>query len=121
MVFAAVLYAIYLLLLMRATSITDVLWLQLINGPAMAALMSIPMSYMQDAIRGRVGLSTSLLDIVYLVSSLTSAALFGAMTAATKDYHVVFAAAAGLAVSGAAVLFAAHRLMGAKALPIKEL
>jgi MFS transporter, SET family, sugar efflux transporter len=120
MVFAALLYAIYLLLLMRATSISDVLWLQLINGPAMAALMSIPMSYMQDAIRGRVGLSTSLLDIVYLVSSLTSAALFGAMTAATKDYAVVFAVAAGLAVSGAAVLFAAHRLMGAKALPAKE-
>ena len=104
----------------RAGSVSDVLWLQLINGPAMAALMSIPMSYMQDAIRGRVGLSTSLLDIVYLVSSLASAALFGAMTAAAKDYPLVFAAAACLSLSGAAVLFAAHRLMGAKPLPVKE-
>jgi MFS transporter, SET family, sugar efflux transporter len=120
MVIAAVLYAIYLTLLSRSGSVSDVLWLQLINGPAMAALMSIPLSYMQDAIRGRVGLSTSLLDIVYLVSALSSAALFGAMTAATKDYSVVFAVAAGLSVIGAAVLFAAHRLLGAKPLPETE-
>lgn len=119
-VIAAVLYAVYLVLLTRAGSVSDVLWLQLINGPAMAALMSIPMSYMQDAVRGRVGLSTSLLDIVYLAASLASAALFGAMTAATKDYQLVFAAAASLSVGGAAILFAAHRLMGAKALPAKE-
>jgi MFS family permease len=119
-VIAAVLYAIYLVLLTRAGSVSDVLWLQLINGPAMAALMSIPMSYMQDAIRGRVGLSTSLLDVVYLVASLTSAALFGAITAATKDYHLAFVVAASLSLSGAAVLFAAHRLMGAKPLPGKE-
>ena len=119
-VIAAVLYAIYLVLLSRAGSVSDVLWLQLINGPAMAALMSIPLSYMQDAIRGRVGLSTSLLDIVYLVASLASAALFGAMTAATKDYPLVFVVAACLALIGAAVLFASHRLLGAKPLPIKE-
>jgi MFS transporter, SET family, sugar efflux transporter len=119
-VIAAVLYAIYLVLLSRAGSVSDVLWLQLINGPAMAALMSIPLSYMQDAIRGRVGLSTSLLDIVYLVASLTSAALFGVMTAAAKDYPLVFAAAACLSLIGAAIVFAAHRLMGAKPLPVKE-
>jgi hypothetical protein len=62
----------------------------------------------------------SLLDIVYLVASITSAALFGAMTTAAKDYQVVFAAAALLSVSGAAILFAAHRLIGAKPLPVKE-
>ena len=71
MAISAVLYAVYLVLLTRAGSVSDVLWLQLINGPAMAALMSIPMSYMQDAIRGRVGLSTSMLDLVYLVASLS--------------------------------------------------
>jgi SET family sugar efflux transporter-like MFS transporter len=78
------------------------------------------LSYMQEAIRGRVGLSTSLLDIVNVVSVLASAAIFGAITAATKDYPLVFAAAAGLSVSGAAVLFAAHRLMRIKPLPIME-
>jgi SET family sugar efflux transporter-like MFS transporter len=119
-VIAAVLYAIYLVLLTRAGAVSDVLWLQLINGPAMAALMSIPLAYMQDVIRGRVGLSTSLLDLVYLVSSLSAAAIFGAMTAATKDYPLVFAVAACLSLGGAAVLFAAHRLMGSKPLPVKE-
>lgn len=119
-VIAAVLYAIYLVLLGRASSVSDVLWLQLLNGPATAALMSIPLSYMQGAIRGRVGLSTSLLDIMHVVSALAGAAIFGAMTAAAKDYRLVFAAAAALSLIGAAVLFAAHRLMGAKPLPVKE-
>lgn len=120
-VIAGVIYAVYLVLLGRALSVSDVMWLQLLNGPATAALMSIPLSYMQEAIRGRVGLSTSLLDIVNVVSVLASAAIFGAITAAAKDYPLVFAAAAGLSVSGAAILFAAHRLMKAKPLPIKEL
>jgi SET family sugar efflux transporter-like MFS transporter len=119
-VIAGVIYALYLVLLGRASSVSDVMWLQLLNGPATAALMSIPLSYMQEAIRGRVGLSTSLLDIVNVVSVLASAAIFGAITAATKDYPLVFAAAAGLSVSGATVLFAAHRLMRVKPLPIME-
>jgi MFS family permease len=120
-VIAGVIYAVYLVLLGRASSVSDVLWLQLLNGPATAALMSIPLSYMQESIRGRVGLSTSMLDIMHVVSALAGAALFGAMTAAAKDYRIVFAAAALLSVSGAAILFAAHRLMKAKPLPIKEL
>ena len=34
----ALLYAVYLVLISRATSVTEVLWLQLLNGPATAAL-----------------------------------------------------------------------------------
>jgi predicted MFS family arabinose efflux permease len=108
---AALLYALYLVLLSRAGSVSDVLWLQLINGPATAALMSIPISYMQDAIRGRVGLSTSLLDVVGVISSLTAAALFGVLTATAPNYPLLFVVAAGLAAAGAAVLFAAHRVL----------
>ncbi|MEX0627153.1 MAG: MFS transporter, partial [Cucumibacter sp.] len=89
-IFAALLYALYLALLSRAGSVTEILWLQLINGPATAALMSIPISYLQDAIKGRVGLSTSLLDVVGVTSALASAALFGALTAASPDYPVLF-------------------------------
>jgi SET family sugar efflux transporter-like MFS transporter len=108
---AALLYALYLVLLSRAGSVTDLLWLQLINGPATAALMSIPISYLQDAIRGRIGLSTSLLDVVGVTSSLTAAALFGAITATAPNYPLLFVVAAGLAVAGAAILFAAHRFI----------
>lgn len=108
---AALLYAIYLWLVSRATSMTELYWLQLINGPATAALMSIPISYLQDAIKGRVGLSTSLLDVVGVVSALASAALFGAITAGAPNYPLLFVIAAGLAVAGAVILFAAHSVL----------
>jgi MFS family permease len=110
-VVAALLYALYLVLLSRAGSLADILWLQLVNGPATAALMSIPISYMQDAIRGRIGLSTSLLDVVTVTSALAGATLFGALTAGAPSYPELLAVAAGLSVAGAAVLFAAHRAM----------
>jgi predicted MFS family arabinose efflux permease len=110
---AALLYAVYLVLLSRAGSLSDILWLQLVNGPATAALVSIPISYLQDAIRGRVGLSTSLLDVVMVVSSLTSAALFGVLTATAPNYPLLMVVAAGLSVVGAVVLFSAHRVLGA--------
>jgi MFS family permease len=108
---AALLYALYLYLLSRAESVTTILWLQLINGPATAALMSIPISYLQDAIKGRRGLSTSLFDVVGVASALTAAALFGALTANGPAYPLLFAVAACLAVAGAAILFTAHRVI----------
>ncbi|MBI4921380.1 MAG: MFS transporter [Devosia nanyangense] len=114
---AALLYALYLVLLSRAGSITEILWLQLLNGPATAALMSIPISYLQDAIRGRVGLSTSLLDVAGVTSALASAALFGALTASGPNYPLMFVVAASLAVAGAAILFAAHRVFKAPPAP----
>jgi MFS family permease len=114
---AALLYALYLVLLSRAGSITEILWLQLINGPATAALMSIPISYLQDAIRGRVGLSTSLLDVVGVTSALASAALFGALTTSGPNYPLMLVVAASLAVAGAAILFAAHRVFKAPPAP----
>jgi MFS family permease len=114
---AALLYALYLVLLSRAGSVSDVLWLQLINGPATAALMSIPISYLQDAIRGRVGLSTSLLDVAFVISALVGAGIFGAVTATSPDYPLLLVIAAGLSGIGAAMLFAAHWLLGAKPLP----
>ena len=55
-----------LLLLSRAGSVAEVLWLQPLNGLTTAALMSIPLAYMQEAIKGRVGLSTSLFDVTCL-------------------------------------------------------
>lgn len=107
----ALLYAIYLLLISRATSVTEMLWLQLLNGPAHGALMTIPISYLQDAIKGRVGLSTSLLDVSSVVASLATAAIFGALTASVQNYPQVLAVAAGLSAAGAVVLFVSHWLL----------
>jgi len=110
-IIAALIYALYLFLLSRAGSVTEVLWLQLLNGPATSALLSTPISYLQDAIKGRVGLSTSLLDVTHVVSALATAAIFGALTAAAPNYPLLMVAAAGLSVAGAAILFAAHRII----------
>jgi MFS family permease len=108
---AALLYALYLYLLSRAGSVSDILWLQLVNGPATAALVSIPISYTQDAIRNRVGLSTSLLDVVRVSAVIAAAGLFALLTGTVPNYPLMFATAAALASGGAVVLFAAHRVM----------
>lgn len=107
----ALLYAAYLVLMSRATSVTEMLWLQLLNGPAHGALMTIPISYLQDAIKGRVGLSTSLLDVSNVVASLATAALFGVLTAQVQDYPLLLVVAAGLSAAGGATLFVSHRLL----------
>ena len=110
-IIGALLYAVYLVLISRAGSVTDVLWLQLLNGPATAALLTIPISYLQDAIKGRVGLSTSLLDVSHVVAALASATLFGVLTATVQDYPRLMVVAAGLSAGGAIALFVAHRLL----------
>lgn len=113
-IIGASLYAVYLVLISRAGSVTDVLWLQLLNGPATAALLTIPISYLQDAIKGRVGLSTSLLDVSHVVASLATAALFGVLTATVQDYPRLMVVAAGLSACGAIALFVAHWLLEPK-------
>ena len=107
----ALLYAVYLVLISRAGSVTEVLWLQLLNGPATAALLTIPISYLQDAIKGRVGLSTSLLDVSHVVAGLATAALFGVLTAVVQDYPRLMVVAAGISLGGALALFTAHWLL----------
>ncbi|MEO7223409.1 MAG: MFS transporter [Devosia sp.] len=107
----ALLYAVYLVLISRATSVTEVLWVQILNGPATAALITIPISYLQDAIKGRVGLSTSLLDVSHVVAALATAAIFGLLTAAVQDYPRLMVVAAGLSAGGALALFVSHRLL----------
>jgi MFS family permease len=110
-VIVALLYALYLLLVSRAGSVAEVLWLQPLNGIATAALMSVPIAYMQEAIKGRVGLSTSLLDVTMVTAALASGAIFAAVTTAVPGYPLVLVVAAALSVVGAAVVFAAHRVL----------
>jgi MFS transporter, SET family, sugar efflux transporter len=108
-VVGTLIFGLYLILLTQARTVSDVLWLQGFNAVSTAALMSIPISYMQDAIKGRVGLSTSLLDVTYVISGLLSAALF-AITTTEGDYVGAFGAGAALCVAGAAILFLGHAI-----------
>ena len=111
----ALIFALYMVLMTQARSVTDVFWLQIPCAVAIAVLVSIPISYMQEAIRGRVGLSTSLLDVTLVVSALLAAGLFGAL--ATPDtYLSLFWVAGGLAAAGAVVMVVAHHVVERRAI-----
>jgi MFS family permease len=107
---AALIYGIYLILMTQAHSVLDVFLLQIPCAVAIAALMSVPISYMQEAIRGRVGLSTSLLDVTVVASGLLSAGLFG-LVAGPESYFDLFWIAGLLAGAGAVVLLVAHNIV----------
>lgn len=107
---AALVFALYMVLMSRASSVVEVYWLQVPCAVAIAALMSVPLSYMQEAIRGRVGLSTSLLDVTFVVSGMLSAGIFG-VVAAPGRYLELFWIAGGLAAMGALVLVVAHNVV----------
>lgn len=106
----ALIYAVYQILLTQAHGVTDVFWLQIPRAVAIAVLMSVPISYMQEAIRGRVGLSTSLLDVTVVASGMLSAGIFG-LVAAPGRYLELFWIAGALAAAGAAVLVVAHNVV----------
>ena len=96
-------YALYLLLLFYAESGSHVFWLQGLNAIATAALLSITISYMQEAIKGWVGLSTALMDVVTVVSTFTASATFAAL-ASEGSYIIIFVAASILSFGGGSLL-----------------
>lgn len=98
-VFSALVFALYVVLVSRATTVSEVFWLQGLNGFASSALFSITISYMQDAIKGRIGLSTSLMDVMAVAATLFGAAVFGLFSTG-GDYRLVLAVAAAIATLG---------------------
>lgn len=107
---SALIYAVYVALMTQAQTVTDVFWLQVPCAVAIAALMSVPISYLQEAIRGRVGLSTSLLDVTLVFAGLASAGLFG-LFAGPGHYFDLFWISASLATLGAVTLVIAHTII----------
>ncbi|NBZ89518.1 hypothetical protein GV832_18170 [Rhodobacteraceae bacterium CYK-10] len=97
------LYAAYLVAMVFARTPAQVLWLQIPNAVATAALVSLTISVMQDTIKGQVGLSTSLLDVVSVTASLISAGVFRAFSS-DQSYGPGFAAAGAMALVGAALI-----------------
>ncbi|MEZ4630479.1 MAG: MFS transporter [Deinococcales bacterium] len=110
----ASLFALYLFLLFNAHSVREVLWLQGLNAIATAALLSITISYMQESIKGRVGLSTSLMDVLTVVASLISATVFAAISD-EQNYIRVFFAASLISFAGAAIIYLSRSLKPEKA------
>ena len=100
---AGLVMAVFIGLTSMLTSMTALYWLLLLNGLGTAALMSVNIPYIQDAIKGRVGLSTSLMDIVAIGANLMGAAGFGIL-AAGGNYRLALGVAAGLSLLGATIM-----------------
>ncbi|MBE7734410.1 MFS transporter [Devosia faecipullorum] len=100
---AGLVMALFISLASMLTSVSDLFWLLVLNGLGTAALMSVNIAYVQDAIKGRVGLSTSLMDVVAIAANLLGAAGFG-LLAANGDYRFALAIAAAIAILGAAIM-----------------
>lgn len=99
--------AVYLGLMVVAQSVLQVLLLQGIAAIAIAALVSITISYMQEAIRGRVGLSTSLMDVAQVISVMVASFVFALNPGAL--YGPLMGVAAGLSLLAAVLMMAADR------------
>ncbi|WP_417668361.1 MFS transporter [Roseibium sp.] len=102
------LFAIYFGGVSLAGTYQLVLGLQVLAALAIAALISISISYLQEAIPGRVGLSTSLVDVTRVIASLSAAAIFAANPWAT--YGPLMGVAAVLCLGGTGALILAGRL-----------
>jgi MFS family permease len=96
-------FAAYLFAMGFAHTMLDVLILQGFYALSTAALLSLTISYLQEAIKGRVGLSTSLIDVMAVIAGFASAGLFALFTTA-QSYIPIFFIAGLLAVGGSGLL-----------------
>lgn len=108
-VFNAIIFALYLFLLGKAETVAQVYWLQAINALAISGLLTMTISYTQEAIKGRVGLSTSLLDVMTLIAGFATAGLI-ALFAREEHYGLVITALAGFSLGGSLILFAGWKM-----------
>jgi len=98
-----VIYVIYLLLLGLASAPWHVYALTLISGIGAAALISIPITYLQDLIAERPGLGSALISVNIFLSAGLSALLF-ALGTATSSYSGTAVIGAVAGVVGLAML-----------------
>jgi SET family sugar efflux transporter-like MFS transporter len=116
---AGVLLALFMVGAAMSPSLPVFYWLLILNGFATAALMGLNISYVQEAIKGRVGLSTSLLDVIAISANLLGATAFGVLTSG-GDYRFALMIGAGVAVLGGVIMVGSNlgrlRLQPAKAI-----
>lgn len=103
-----VLFAAYLGLVPVAGSVHGVLLLQGLNALATSAQLSLTIAYMQEAIAGRVGTSTSLMDTVTVLATLLASGIFAVMSG-PSGYRAIFPVIAGLSLLGAGLIWTKGR------------
>ena len=84
-----------------------VLIFQIPAAIAIAGLLSITISYLQEVFPERVGLSTSLLDVTTVISAMLAAMIFAVV--AGETYRALMLVGAGLSVVSALLLLFARR------------
>ena len=102
---ASAIFAVYFGLMLFVASFLQVVLLQAFAAVAIAALLSINISYLQEAIPSRVGLSTSLVDLSRVVSVWVAAAVFSLNSG--TSYTPLMAIAALLSLGGAGLMLLA--------------
>lgn len=73
---ACLVFALYFLAMALAQTFLQVLLAQGLAAVAIAAVLSINISYLQETIPGKLGLSTSLVDVTNVLAALSAAAIF---------------------------------------------
>jgi hypothetical protein len=103
--FGALIYCTYLLLLGFATAPWHIYALLLFNSCGAAAILSVPITYLQDLIADRPGLGTSLISLSSFIGMGAAAGLFAFGTAITNYSGTAFVGAAAGIVSVSGLLY----------------
>ncbi|MBX4932069.1 MFS transporter [Rhizobium bangladeshense] len=101
--FGALIYCAYLLLLGFASTPWHIYALLLLNACGAAAILSVPITYLQDLIADRPGLGTSLISLNTFIGTGIAAGLFALGTSLT-DYSGTAFVGAGAGVAAIAAL-----------------
>ncbi|EPE99576.1 MFS transporter [Rhizobium grahamii] len=97
----ALIYCLYLTLLSFASAPWQIYALVLINACGAAAILSVPITYLQDLIADRPGLGSSLVSVNTFIANGISASIFAAGTSFTGySGTALLAAVVGLASVG---------------------
>jgi SET family sugar efflux transporter-like MFS transporter len=99
--------AVFLACVSQAPSITVIYGCLVINAIGVAIVQSQNIAYAQEAIKGRVGLSTSLIDLMGICTNLLSALAF-AVLMSFDDYRLAIGAAACFSLIGAVCMGASN-------------
>ena len=88
------------------------MWLQIPNAVATATLLGLAICDEQASIKGQVGLSTSIFDVMTVLATTLAAGGFR-LFSGEASYLTGFVAAAGSSLLGAALLWVSERKPGA--------
>lgn len=103
--FGSLVYCVYLFLLGLADSPADVYYLTLVSGLGAAAIIAVPITYLQNLIADRAGLGSSLIAVNVFLGGGLSSFLF-AIGTAVSDYAGTVHLAAGAGLAGILLLLA---------------